>query len=482
MPAFVPDSEYDIFVSYAHVDNQPDPGKEEGWVSTLIKVIMNRLSKKLGREDAYSLWMDPELSRHSPITPEIIAALRKSATMLVILSPGYLASEWCLREKNAFLCAAQDRVRSGSRTFIVEMDRLESSQPPVEFGELLGYRFWAADRKGGPSHTFGIPNLDESFYKKVNELCNDLAKELHRLKNAARESVRLSPIQATQPTVFLAEATDDLESERDDVKAYLDQAGIRLLPEIWYPRDPIPFEQALNRDLAQCKCFVQILSDLPGKRVPGTSQTYVRLQYEHAKKAGIPITQWRCPELDMGSVKDNAHLSFLNLQTVMAVGMEEFKREVLQRARQKPPEPRPRYEDTLVFVNAEATDSTLAKAVREVAQKEGVGSVLPLWNWNGNPEDVRKELEQNLLDCDAILILYGKSPVTWVHDQLRYWRKVCWKREQPIKAFEVWEGPPQLKDEVTMVLPSMQLINCRTGLSETEIRRFLRIAKGETAS
>ena len=34
--AFVPGYNNDIFVSYAHVDNEPLPGVEEGWVSILI--------------------------------------------------------------------------------------------------------------------------------------------------------------------------------------------------------------------------------------------------------------------------------------------------------------------------------------------------------------------------------------------------------------------------------------------------------------
>src|SRR5215472_16327436 len=170
MATFVPDSDYDIFVSYAHVNNRPYPGNEEGWVSTLIKVIRHGLSEKLGREDSYSLWMDTQLSRHSPITPEIIKTLRKSATMLIILSPGDLASECCLREKNPFLSTVQDRLRSGSRTFIVEMDRLEDNKRPPEFGDLLGYRFWVAENEGEPPRTLGIPNLDENYYKRANRL------------------------------------------------------------------------------------------------------------------------------------------------------------------------------------------------------------------------------------------------------------------------------------------------------------------------
>jgi hypothetical protein len=316
----------------------------------------------------------------------------------------------------------------------------------------------------------GIPTLDDRYYKKVNKLCYDLAKELCELKSE-------EPRQDARPSVFLAEVTDDLESERDDVKDYLDQAGIRVLPETWYPRDAILFKEALNKDLAQCTCFVQLLSSLPGKKAPGTAHTYAQMQHEHAKNLNLPIIQWRSPDIDVAFVKDSTHLSFLHLETVMAVGMEEFKRDVVRRTFQKPPIPPPT--DTFVFVNADATDGHLANTVSEVAKKEGIGFVLPLWN--GSPEVIRKELEKNLLDCDAIIILYGKSPVTWVHDQLRYWRKIRWKREQPIKAFEVWDGPPEPKDEVHMHLPNVRLINCRNGVTEAEIRRFLQFANGATS-
>jgi hypothetical protein len=34
--AYVPEFEHDIFVSYAHVDDIPLPGIEDGWVTTLV--------------------------------------------------------------------------------------------------------------------------------------------------------------------------------------------------------------------------------------------------------------------------------------------------------------------------------------------------------------------------------------------------------------------------------------------------------------
>lgn len=128
--AYVPKYEQDIFVSYAHVDNQLLPGADAGWVTTLVKGLKIKLSEKLGRKENYSLWMDPQLDGNVPITSEIMDTLRSSATLLIIMSPGYLASEWCHREKNAFLNTVKEQVRSGSRVFIVERNKIETSKYP----------------------------------------------------------------------------------------------------------------------------------------------------------------------------------------------------------------------------------------------------------------------------------------------------------------------------------------------------------------
>jgi hypothetical protein len=49
MSVFVPGCQHDIFVSYAHVDNQVIPGAERGWISTLSKGVEKRLDQKLGQ-------------------------------------------------------------------------------------------------------------------------------------------------------------------------------------------------------------------------------------------------------------------------------------------------------------------------------------------------------------------------------------------------------------------------------------------------
>ncbi|HYQ91081.1 MAG TPA: hypothetical protein VES89_03145, partial [Candidatus Competibacteraceae bacterium] len=60
--AFVTGFEHDVFVSYAHVDNQPllvPGGVPAGWVNTLVENLKRLLSQQLGRKDWGKLWFDP---------------------------------------------------------------------------------------------------------------------------------------------------------------------------------------------------------------------------------------------------------------------------------------------------------------------------------------------------------------------------------------------------------------------------------------
>lgn len=58
----------DIFVSYAHVDDEPLPGVEQGWVRTFVAAFRTYLAQELGRRESVRLWMDYEL-RCTPARP-----------------------------------------------------------------------------------------------------------------------------------------------------------------------------------------------------------------------------------------------------------------------------------------------------------------------------------------------------------------------------------------------------------------------------
>lgn len=477
--AFVPNYEHDIFISYAHVDDEPEDGTPVGWVTTLVNGLKRKLAQLLGRSDAYDLWMDYELSRHVQITPQIMEALQKTAALVVILSPGYVASDWCHREKENFLNFIKERINAGSRVFVVERDKVDKGNRPSEFEGLIGYSFWVQDREGKPPRILGVPQPNPNerrYYDMITDLGYDLADELKRLKTVSDEPLGAS-IQLTEagPVVYLAEVTDDLEPQRDEVKRYLAQHIISTRPDTIYPREAAEFREAAGKDLADCKLFVQLLSVVTGKRPPGLSTTYAQLQYDCAKQSAKPILQWRSRELDLGGISDEEHRAFLGIETVMAVGMEVFKKEVVKQAcYEAPPTPTPR-DHVLLFVNRDKTDNKIAKDVKDFLVGYGAGVVLPMDK--GTPSEIREDLEQNLLECDGVIIIYGNITVSWVRKQLQQSWKILTKRETLLPALAIFEGPPLEKDELNLELPNMQILDCRRGLSEADIKAFIQSLK-----
>ena len=471
MARYVPDPQYehDVFVSYAHVDDTADPEAEQGWVTVLVQRLRNRLSERLGGAD-YSLWSDRGMPGNVPVTETILNAVTRSATLVVVLSNGYVRSSWCADERRAFLTAVDARRRGGSGVFVVEREPL-LGDGPSPFGNVVGYRFWGGDPDrphilGWPRPILETPEGRE-YYKALNTLCCDLGHELDRLRTGSTDERR------PEATIFLAEVTDDLYSQRNEVKQYLLQARLAVLPvEELYPLPLAAFRQEVDQDLRKCALFVQLLSNVPGRRPPGSQLSYNCIQYELATAAKIPVMQWRHPALDMRAVTDRTLCALLERDTVLAVGLEEFKAEVVKHARSKPSEP-PAVE-ALVFVDAASNgDLQLAREVVCAAlDKHGVGYALPLTK--GTPQEIREDLEHNMLSCDILIVVYGCVPPTWVRRQLGMYRQLAPDRRRPAHVVALYEGPPpEKKVAIDFHLPRMRIINGRTGLPEEKLDEIL---------
>src|SRR5215470_13307816 len=96
MPAFVPQYQYDVFISYAQV-------AEKEWVRGFREKLQEHLDRELRQDKAASIFWDRnELDGDSPLTAAITQALSSTATLLIVLSRAYLDRPWCLREREAF--------------------------------------------------------------------------------------------------------------------------------------------------------------------------------------------------------------------------------------------------------------------------------------------------------------------------------------------------------------------------------------------
>jgi len=119
--------EFDIFVSYAHVDNAAIEPADHGWVDAFVRVLDSDLSMKLGRKEAFSIWRDKQnLRGNHEISGHIPEQVRRSAVFLAIVSPGYVASKYCQQELQAFIDGA--RAAAAHRLFIISKDPIDESR------------------------------------------------------------------------------------------------------------------------------------------------------------------------------------------------------------------------------------------------------------------------------------------------------------------------------------------------------------------
>jgi TIR domain len=464
--------DFDVFVSYAHVDNEPIFPAEYGWVSVLVKNLGGYLAKRLGRREAFSNWYDQhQLQGNQPVRDYIPDQAKRSALFLAVLSPGYVASEFCLRELQAFVDSHRESL--AERLFVIEhMALADRQQAPQEFRDIRKYRFYKLDENDVP-RTFALPQPlpdEREYFQKIDDLARDMANKLAEAD---------SP-QASQPAVLLAEVTDDLEARRDDVWRYLDQAGIKVLPTGPYRLEREEFERSLSGDLAKSALFVQLLGSVAGKRPPDVPDGFAWFQLELAKRAGLPILQWRSPDLDPGKVESPLQRRLLELETVAAMPFEDFKRSIVESFKrvgehpatpQRTPQPA---NSSMIFINADTVDKASADAIREsLGDRFGWVMPLSLYDTDAKPDELQQDMEANLINSEGLFIVYGAARPAWVASQLQLYRKLAPRRKQSPRLLAVVKAPPEPKVPLSIGLP---------GLVTVEIGRVSELANSMLAS
>ena len=142
--------EQNLFISYAHIDDQPLTPGEKGWITRFHATLKAILSMRMGREA--KIWRDDKLQGNDVFSNEIVARFKQSAVLVSIVTSRYLNSEWCTREASEFCQSAQQTgglvVGNKSRVFKViktPVDTQESESLPAAMRDLLGYEFFTVE-------------------------------------------------------------------------------------------------------------------------------------------------------------------------------------------------------------------------------------------------------------------------------------------------------------------------------------------------
>ena len=94
-----------VFISYTHVDNLPFGHDHLCWITHLHEQLTCRV-EQLYSEDA-TVWRDEKLHGNDVFEASLVERLESVAVLVSVCSPRYLHSEWCRRELDEFVHAAQ---------------------------------------------------------------------------------------------------------------------------------------------------------------------------------------------------------------------------------------------------------------------------------------------------------------------------------------------------------------------------------------
>src|SRR5262249_51614010 len=252
----------DIFISYCHKDDQPFGDGAKRWVSDFHRDLRTRTENYLGR--AVTAWRDAKLSGADVFSDEIEGQLRGSTVLVSVLSPSYLASEWCRREVGVFESAAGGaRVGSGLRIVKVvktPVPRADLQRVLPLMDTVLGYEFYSVDRESEIVRELFLhpdPEMRRAYWTRIDDVAQAVAHLVAGTEEATRgPETRVVPAAASVDILYLAETTSDVQSERDRLRREFEDRGYRVLPDRPLPTVVDGFVTTLPSDLGHARLSI----------------------------------------------------------------------------------------------------------------------------------------------------------------------------------------------------------------------------------
>ncbi|MEM9264862.1 MAG: toll/interleukin-1 receptor domain-containing protein [Cyanobacteria bacterium P01_F01_bin.13] len=473
------DFDKDLFISYAHIDNQSLMPEEEGWISTFHKALEIRLSQIRGV--APRIWRDLKLDGNDYFGDAILETLSSSGLLVSILSPRYLKSKWCMRELQTFCQVATEQTGglkvgdNKSRLFKVVKTHVPREQFPTEFNDFIGYPFFEFGEAGRPQEFDKIygPELERKFYAKLNDLAYDIHQTLEILEALSENNQPIPTVNsflsypseeqipdkhAAHPSelskiIYLAETTFDLNDARDNIRRELMMSGHQVLPDQPLPFTP-DFGQRVQEHLAQCVMSIHLVSPQgdgsQGAESP-SSQALQNLlaarsqeQIEIASNCcqehqDISRILWMPPTAQIGD--EDAFLQELQRQSdFISTPLEDLKTHIQDRL-------------TRPATVIEPATNGNSKVYLDCDQRDlNAAEIEPLYEWLDQkfevvlPDYDASSLSQSealIKQCQAVLIYYGQANGLWLKRRLNALRKSLYDRPQPLLAKAVYVAGPE---------------------------------------
>lgn len=439
-----PEVRHDAFISYTHDNNLLRDPDGNGWVDNFHLHLEVHLLQFAGRKVA--VWRDPQMPGNAVLRKSLRDKIEGAVALVAILSPGYITSEWCMAELREFCALAEEtgglHLNGRSRVFVVVKLPPDGGTYPEEIAEQMRYEFFEPNRKTMRPDEFraDIRNRDERYWLKLQELAWDLKellREMGRLPAPVAVGGNLFVDSSRNPkkTIYLAETTADLAEQRRQIKEELILHGYNVLP-----KEPLPYvledyAKEVKKNLAQAEASINLLGRTYGLIPDGAGdRSILRLQLDLANefangRSDFKRLIWMPEGWEASDDKLGELLGQLKLLTdphraveFLQTSLEEFKTLMHKRLTTslnghaaKTSATPARVDRRKVYLICDRRDILEAKPLISYLQKErGYEVVLPEFEEIEGDIPLAEIHQQNLLECDGVIVYYGHGSSRWV--------------------------------------------------------------------
>jgi hypothetical protein len=495
--------EKDIFISYAHLDDESLVESQNGWITEFHRVLSIRLGQVLGRKPV--IWRDLELHGNHIFDQQIVDQFSQVAIMISIITPRYTKSDWCIREVNEFYAACKKNigfnVNNQGRIFKIIKTPVKVEQHPEIIQNILGYEFFTTDPNSGRirelAQISGQPT-DRLYWDKLDDIANDIATFLESIETQDDNTSSGNPqSQDTEKLkIYLAESSYETKELRDNLRRELQNSGCEI-----FPNKQLPFvENALVENvttlLDETELAIHLIGENYGLIPEGTQKSIVEIQNDVAasisNKKGLQRLIWLPEGLQP---KEERQKSFVNNikdgtngiegADVIVSSLESFKEIILDKItsiknakiKEEPPvietvELKEQNVTTtnnnksdlkgIVYLIHDLLDIDEIREIENYLFQNGFEVLVPLFE--GDESDIRNDHIENLKICDAAIVYYGKANELWLRSKMRDFLKISgYGREKPIAVKAIYLGGPSTSAKEQFRSLGTDLIN---GLSE----------------
>lgn len=494
--------EKDIFISYAHIDDEALINNQPGWIANFHRALEIRLAQLTGRK--LVIWRDPRLQGNHVFDRHIVEQFEQSAVMIAILSPRYVTSEWCLKEMNEFYQACQLKssfyVNNKARIFKVVKTPVPLESHPAPVANLLGYEFYHTNTSTGRTYEYALafnPELEQLFWEKLNDLVNDISvflKELEHTPNVHTTAESAGLPLATNPgeenlKVFLAESSFDTQLFRENIKRELQDRGFTIYPDKPLPLHAPQLLELIDSYLDKVDLSIHLVGNNYGIVPEGNDKSLVELQSGYVSNHAVPQLIW---VLEGYSPTDERQSRFvqhlfsagrLSAETEIIQGaLEEFKAVVVDKlsaiaeTRKKEAlaaQPLTLSDDVkTIYLMCDKMDLDEIRPLEDFLFEIGYEVVVPVFE--GQETLIREDHLENLKTCTAAIIFFGFANELWLRSKMRDFFKIRgYGRMHPLEIKAVYLSGPLNSSKQRFRTLEADVINGMDGLAKDKLIHLL---------